>query len=278
MATSGVANRSPALAQGWARPVAAMEATALDPMAIPAAPGGAAVVRQAEFEGEFVVAWSHVVKRALPLMEQVFEDSVPGVDLQLRATSARSAAGWVLDGKAEAAVIHGDLTPGERDRGLVAWPVADHVLAVVAHPSIEFSNIEQPYLKQLLTGTINHWSWVGSNAGHVALVLPKPGPLAAFVANEFIPGDALTDKSIRYDTEAEGLIQVASTPGAVGVFSLAATRGMDDVKVLMVDSREPAAPYLRGGHYPFGATVYLVCRGTPTGDTRALHDVMLGRR
>lgn len=242
--------------------------------AMPAMPAPAGEsVRTSVFVGELALAASSVATQAAPWMESFYE-KVTSIDLQVRTTSNRAAVRWVLEGQVEAALIAGPPTRSELDQGALARPVTDLTLAVVAHPSVEFSNIDLSYLKQLLTGTIDHWSWVGSDAGHVALVLPKPGKMAGFVARAFIPGDALTDKSIRYADETEGLLQVRQTPGALGVFRLATIQDVEGVRLLHVDGRTPGAKFVRGGHYPFGATIYVVTRGAPNAKAQALAQVL----
>jgi len=240
---------------------------------LPAAPGGAAPIREREELGsdQLVLACDRVTTRLLEPLEYAFEQFAPQIDLSVVTSAGRSPLEKVARGEAHAAIVAVSGLEQLEDRsGLTEWPVADHILALGIHPDVNLPNIAGHELRRLLTGETRHWSWLGSNAGHISLVLPQPGADAGLVGRLFAPGDALTDRALQAMNEMQAVDRLSRLEGGVAVVSLAALRRAPDTRVVAIDGLVPNVPAFRSGAWPYGVPVRLVCRGYPAGDVETL--------
>ena len=243
---------------------------------IPPAPGGSAPLRDhGQSSGVVTVSCDATALRLVvePLRAALARD-LPDLTFEFTASNARNAAALVLRGSSEGALVADLLLPDEHRHGLQQWPVGDHVLALVLHAGVRLEDLPSGHVRLLFTGQTNHWSWLGSDAGHVTLLLPPVGPDLDLLAELFASGSRLTDQAVRTRSDLEVIDLLLRTEGAVGIVSLPALERTRDTRVVSIDGVKPDALSFRTSAYPFGRTVHLFTPGPPKGNLLALREYL----
>ncbi len=243
-----------------------------------AAPAGEVAVRSEEAPRRLLaVTLGLGVAEFLPAdLEDAFEREQSAFDLTRATASGRDAIDLVQVGRADAAIVLGDLSARDVRAGLRQHELGHEVFALATGPQRTVHNLSQLQVRQLLTGQTGHWSCFGSDAGGVALVLPT-GAVAERAARALIPGDPFPDRGVvRTELDEQVFDQLLRTPGAVGVVRLAAARRAPEIRLLAIDTVLPTAEAFAASTYPYGQRLILVVAGPGNEATARLLQFLRG--
>ncbi len=186
----------------------------------------------------------------------------------------------------DTAIAERSLRAGEADLALLSWiqetgdpplwshPFAADGIAVVAHPTVPFTETGLAHLQEIFRGQVQEWG------GEVLTVVSREegsGTRAAFESVVLGHYDAALTAVVMPSSRA-AVQYVARTPGAIGyVSTLRLTEAdADRVRVLLVEGALPTASALSDGTYPLSRRLYLATVAEPTGEAREFAQWVLG--
>lgn len=193
---------------------------------------------------------------------------------------------WVsisLVGVYGSALAEQTLRAGGADIALLSWlegsgtgaplwsqPFARDGIAIIAHPSIPFTETGFIHLQEVFRGRVQEWG------GTVLTVVSREagsGTRAAFESRVLGGHETTLTAVVMPSSEAVGAY-VASTPGAIGyVSTLQMGTG---VIVLPVEGSEPTEETIADGSYPLARPLHLATVGEPAGEAREFAQWVLG--
>ncbi len=211
---------------------------------------------------ELARAWN----RAHPRLRVLVEPSVGS------GGGARAA----LDGAVDLGMVSRPLSEEEQRRGLVAFPVARDAVVLAAHPALPVDGVSSAELVDMVAGRRGEFP-----DGTLVTVLLRERQESANVALErVVPAlaaareDACATRRWRvlYHDDAMGEA-LASTPGALGVFSMGvALSGRLPLKLLSIDGSAPSPAALADGTWRASRVLAFVARPDRAARVRAFLD------
>ena len=199
-----------------------------------------------------------LVREALALLRP----RTPGTTWLLE-DSVGSAGGVaaVADGAVDVGLVSRPLNDAERALGLEVETVATDAVVVAAHPDVAVEGLGADQLRALYSGKTRTFP----DGSHASVLLRDRGESANGVLERAVPGltaGRTGDLPFRVLFHDAAMVEaLASTPGAIGVSSLALLSGAQArLKVLALDGLRPDADALEQGRWPATRPISLVYR------------------
>jgi phosphate transport system substrate-binding protein len=167
----------------------------------------------------------------------------------------------VADGAVDVGLVSRALNDSERSLGLEVATVATDAVVVAAHPDVGVDGLSSDQLRALYAGAVRTWP----EGAHASVLLRDRGESANAVLERAVPGLTASRKEGTHFRvlfhDAAMVEALASTPGALGVSSLALLTGAQArLKVLALDGLRPDARALEAGTWPATRPISLVFR------------------
>lgn len=197
-------------------------------------------------------------------LKKAYEEKYAGTSVTLAEEGSDAALKALLDGKVDVAAIGRSLTAEEKQKGLVATPIARHKIAIIVSPNNPFTgNITFEQFAKLFRGEIKDWSELGGAPGPIRFV-DRPNfsdtrqafrPYPVFQKVPFKAGG--NTKQIAKDSTGE-VIQALGTDG-IGYAIADQVLDRQDVRIISMHKTLPDDP-----RYPFSQPLAYVYKGTPS--------------
>jgi phosphate transport system substrate-binding protein len=179
-----------------------------------------------------------------------------------------------LSGTADIGMSSRELTQGEKDSGLVPFEVARDALAIIVNPKMKYAISSRVTIEKIFRGQITNWHQLGSALPNKTIVLV--GRTGASGTYAFFKEAFLLNKykqSSRTKTySSNGLVRsaVARDQYAIGYVSMAFLNS--SVKGLKLNGYFPTKANALSGKYPYVRGLYLVTKGTRSGEAKTFMD------
>lgn len=194
---------------------------------------------------------------------RAFAAAGAGHDLAPMPCPDRDAIEQMMQGRADFAVIGGNLSVRDQQAGLRQTRLGVELFALAVAAPSPVRSLTSSQVRKVLTGEVRSWNELGYAGGAVVVYVPADGGRRERAAKVLIPGDALATSCIA--TDDDQLPQVLGNPGALGVVRVGAEPPGDGVRLLQIDWSAPTLDAFVFGAYPFAMPVTLVTAGQPAG-------------
>lgn len=182
--------------------------------------------------------------------------------------------GNTLKNEIELAFVQRNLTPDEKDAGLVGFAYARDGVAIIANAKNPVSDLTVEELKNIFAGKTA--TWEDGNA----IVAYTEDPIN-FSARECFEGLVLEEDSfgpnVSVSQEQSVVDSVIKDVRAIGYVSAIELADRDGLKVLTVNGVGPTFENISDKSYPISRTFSLVSQGQPTDQTKAFIDFVLSK-
>jgi len=224
---------------------------------------GTSPVEDTETSGRISIAASTDAQQLLAQEVASFRVTYPQAVLELRPPeSSGQVLGALLGGRADLAAAGRELEDEERNMArragieLEGHRVAQDAVCLVVPEASPLHNLTVGEVRKIWRGEVRRWSAFGGPDAAIVPVLP---PLASDLARAFAQR-VMDDSTMKAPSEVEAsdsavAARVASTPGAIGVVSLAraAAPGVRALAISPLEGLgyvEPDMESVHGGTYP----------------------------
>lgn len=215
---------------------------------------------------------AHVVDGQLA---QGFAAAVPERDRNFAPCPDRDAIDLMMVGRAEFAVIGGQLSAREQQAGLRQTRLGIELFALAVAKDAPVRSLTRAQVRQIFTGEIDSWQQLGLRGGAIVPVVPSESKLAERAARTLMPGDSFTERAVKVASNRHVADQILRQEGAIGIVRVT-DQAMTGVKLVQVDWCPPTVEAFDYGTYPFGIAVQLVTSGPVAGDARRFLDFVRG--
>lgn len=192
-------------------------------------------------------------------LEDAFEETHPGIDLEFLEAQDRSCIGSVIMQNMPAAIVGMPLSRNEQNRGLVTKIIGYHIAVLIVHRDNDLTTLFSNQLDMVLDGRISNWSELGRQHLEIQPVFEHPShrsdPAARLLR---MTGKAAQAAALLRNGD-QVIHYVSREPRGLGIVSLAELEShAGQVNYLEIDTVRPnVVNYLRGA-YPLGCTFWLV--------------------
>jgi hypothetical protein len=223
------------------------------------------------FPSAAAVAVGNEAARMLPpALWPAFAASGARFALAQEPCSDRDAVEWMMLGRAELAVISGQLSRSDARSGLRETRLGVELFGLVVPAESPVRSLTHRQVRQLLTGEVTSWRQLGVAGGDLLAVVPSDPALAARAAKALIPGDPFAKCCLPVASDQHVVDQLLRNPGAVGVVRVTAAPRDAGTRWLQIDWTTPSADAFSYGTYPFGLPLTMVTAGAPGATAAAL--------
>lgn len=197
--------------------------------------------------------------------EALLETECPDLMPELLGGSDRGAVDMVIAGLADAAVVVGEISAEQRDRGACSVVLGHHVVVLATQQGSPVRSLTNAQVRGLLNGSVRSWQKIAYQRGAIEVLLGPEGQRSSRSRRLLIAGDPYAPGAVRTGSEQEVLDRVSVDPLSVGVVSLASLDQQSGARAIAVNGVRPDAPGFEAGWYPHGFSVRLVysCNASP---------------
>lgn len=229
-----------------------------------------------------------VASDASRLVEALLEASLgarqDGIEGMPSVAVMEEGAAYValINGEVDGAVVLRPPAPAEQtaaagdgllpNADLLQRALARDTIVLAVHLDHDIDVIGFDDAVALLTGERDRWTGLGADLGVTVVVPPRRDSARALVVVDLLAGRAMSGSAVELTNARAIADRIRSTPGAIGVTSLAAADGTRAVSL-----RTPLGQILephtssQTGEWPLARTVLLVSQGTSHPQVEALY-------
>ncbi len=225
-----------------------------------------------------VVTGSSTVAPVVAEAAARFEQSHPGVRIDVQTGGSSRGIADVLSGVAALGMISRELTADETE--LVAHPIAVDGVGVIVHRDNPISSLDRQQLIDIYTGKTNNWMSFGGSDSRITLISKAEGRATLEV---FLGYTGLDSADIKADViigeNQQAIKTVAGNPLAIAYVSIGAAASEagagTPVKLLSCDGVAATSATVASGAFPITRPLQLVSRGELPPAARAFLDFLM---
>jgi phosphate transport system substrate-binding protein len=161
----------------------------------------------------------------------------------------------------------------EEAKSLTAVVVARDGIAIVLNPANQISNLSTDQVKDIFNGKATNWSQLGGATAPVTVVSREAGSGTRSSFEQILGGITLTKDALIQDSNGTIRETVANDPNAVGYLSHGLLNAK--IKAIKIDQVDCTTETVIGGSYKLVRPIYLLVKGTPTGEVKNFIDYIL---
>lgn len=158
----------------------------------------------------------------------------------------------VANGSLDVGAVARELTDEEKSLGLRHTALSNDAIIVAVHPGCGVRGLSTEQVRDIYAGRYTNWRQLGGNNVPIVVLDRNEDESAKIAFRKHVLGASLTITSSAgvLSLEPDMIEAVASTPGAIGYFSLsAATAQGTRVQVLDLDGVVPSVANVHAGRY-----------------------------
>ncbi len=226
-------------------------------------------------ENEITIAGSTSVQPFADKWAEVFMSEHPGCAVNVQGGGSSAGIQAAKSGAADIGTSSRDLKPDEKD--LTEIVIARDGLAIIVHPDNPLRGLSLDQVRQIFTGQIPRWKYLGAADAAVTVVTREEGSGTRGAFQELVMGKSRIFKGAIVE-DSNGTVReiVANDPNAVGYISLGLVN--DRVKVLLLDGVEPTGENILSGRYRLVRPFLFLTRGAASGRSGEFIDFVLSAK
>ncbi|MGC6489079.1 MAG: substrate-binding domain-containing protein [Planctomycetota bacterium] len=179
--------------------------------------------------------------------------------------SDREAVERVAVGRADAALIRGQLCSRDVQRGLRPTQLGVELFALFVPASSGVSSLDPRQVRRIFTGQVTDWRELGFAAGVITPIVPADRGAGERAARLMIPGDRFAASCLAAGSREQVEELLRERPGGVALVRVPAGPPSPQLRAVPIDQVSPSAAAFGYGSYPYGVPLQLVTVGAPTG-------------
>jgi phosphate transport system substrate-binding protein len=221
---------------------------------------------------EVIVAGSTSIQPFADRWAEVFDKKHPGVFVNIQGGGSSAGIQAAKSGAADIGMSSRALKLDEKD--LLEIIVAHDGLAIIAHPSNPVHGLRQIEVRQIFSGEIPNWSYLGGPDKPITVVTREEGSGTRGAFQELVMGkERIFRGAIVQDSNGTVREIVANDPNAIGYISL----GLVDrrVRTMALDGVAPSEASINAKTYKLVRPFLFVTRGELSGLAREFVDFIL---
>lgn len=206
-----------------------------------------------------------------PLASEIakrFEESHPGVRVDVQTGGSSRGVNDALSGAADIGMVSRALHPGEGD--LIPFTIANDGVGITLHRDNPVRALSDSQVVAIYTDRVNNWKEMGGRDAPITVINKAEGrsTLELFLEHFDLENPQVQADVVIGDNQQE-VKTLVGNPGAIGYVSIGAAefeaeRGTP-IKLLPLGGMEATAENVRNGSFPLSRPLNLVTRGEPTG-------------
>lgn len=231
-----------------------------------------------DHENRLVLTGSSTVA---PLMSEIaakFEQSHPGVRVDVQSGGSSRGVADVRRGLADIGMISRDVKPEESD--LIPFTIARDGICMIVHRDNPVASLTDEQIVAIYTGKIDDWNQVGGKDAPITVVNKAEGRSTLELFVEYFGSGHfdLDSESIQADVvigdNEQGVKTVAGNPDAIGYVSIGTAQydaAVDvPIKLLPLSGVEASIANVANGTFALSRPLNLVVTSQPTGLAKEL--------
>ncbi len=191
---------------------------------------------------------------------------LPGVDIRSGSYEAQAAS---INAE-HAPYILTHYLPA--DSPFWAAPIGQDGIAVIAHPSIDITNLSEAQLRDIYQGRINRWESLGGPDADIVVFSREKGSGTRSVFQRLVMGRRQTTPNALIALSSEQMLQaISQTAYSIGFISGGYLNSSDSssVHMLTINNVPLSAQNVATSRYPLRTTLFIAGVEDPTGVYRA---------
>lgn len=203
---------------------------------------------------------------------EVFMEKRPGLGVNVQGGGSSAGIQACKSGACQVGMSSRELKQDEKD--LFEIVVARDGLAIVVHPSNPVRGAKLDEIKQIFSGDLRNWKYLGGIDREITVVTREEGSGTRGAFQELVMGKTRIFKgAITEDSNGTVREIVAHDPYSVGFISLGLVN--DQVRALDLNGAVANEENIRNGRYTLVRPFLFVSRGEPTGLAKEFVDFVL---
>ena len=201
----------------------------------------------AALSGTVNTAGSTSMKDVMAVLEEVFEEKYPDVNINYTGSGSGAGIEGATSGTCDIGLSSRALSEDEKENGAVENIVALDGVALVVNPENGVEDLTVEQIAQIFTGEITNWSELGGEDGQIAVFGREAGSGTRGAFEEIVGVEDACKYTNEYSSTGDVIGNVASNPNAIGYASLSAVD--DTVKAVKVAGVAPTEATVKDGTY-----------------------------
>jgi phosphate transport system substrate-binding protein len=161
----------------------------------------------------------------------------------------------------------------EDAKALSATVVARDGIAIVVNPANRIADLTTQQVKDMFNGKIRNWKELGAADATITVVSREAGSGTRSSFEQIITDITLTKDALIQDSNGTIRETVANDANAVGYLSHGLLN--EKIKAVKIDGQECTNETIAAGKYTLVRPIYLLVKGTPTGEIKNFIDYIL---
>jgi phosphate transport system substrate-binding protein len=152
----------------------------------------------------------------------------------------------------------------------ISTSIARDAVCILVNKANPITSIKLSQLKDIFTGKLKDWSYLGINENPIVLVRRNDNSgTALHFKMRVLEGEEFESSSIIQSTVEELLEFIEENPNAIGFSGLIHSK---DARIIAVDDVLPTKENVKNGRYPLSRYLHLYTISTPTGAVKDFID------
>jgi phosphate transport system substrate-binding protein len=152
----------------------------------------------------------------------------------------------------------------------ISTSIARDAVCILVNKANPITSIKLSQLKDIFTGKLKDWSYLGINENPIVLVRRNDNSgTALHFKMRVLEGEEFESSSIVQSTVEELLEFIEENPNAIGFSGLIHSK---DARIIAVDDVLPTKENVKNGRYPLSRYLHLYTISTPTGAVKDFID------
>lgn len=203
------------------------------------------------------ISGSTSVTEVMDVLAEIYQKENPNVEIDVNGIGSSAGIKAAASGVTDLGMASRDLTPSEKELGLVEHVIAKDGIAVVVNPTNAVTSLTTDQIKNLFDGSVENWQQVGGSDNNVVVASRESGSGTRGAFEELMH---LTKKINNFNVSTitrHGLIAsgngiekttVANNQQAIGFISLGSVDS--SVKTVDVNGAKATVQNVINGSYP----------------------------
>ncbi|MCX6568961.1 MAG: phosphate ABC transporter substrate-binding protein [Candidatus Aminicenantes bacterium] len=203
---------------------------------------------------------------------EVFMEKRPGIGVNVQGGGSSAGIQACKSGACQIGMSSRELKGDEKD--LFEIVIARDGLAIVVHPSNPVRGVKLADVKQIFSGDLRNWKFLGGEDREMTVVTREEGSGTRGAFQELVMGKTRIYRgAITEDSNGTVREIVAHDPNAIGFISLGLVN--EQVRALELDGAVGNEENIRNGSYKLVRPFLFVSLGEPTGLAKEFVDFVL---
>ena len=233
---------------------------------------GLSSCRGSRSQNDLIVAGSTSIQPFADKWAEVFMEKRPAIGINVQGGGSSAGIQACKSGACQIGMSSRELKTDEKDLREIV--IARDGLAIIVHPSNPVHGATLPQVKQIFSGELANWKYLGGPDKEITVVTREEGSGTRGAFQELVMGKTrIFGGAITEDSNGTVREIVANDPHSIGFISLGLVN--EQVRALALDGVEGSEASIRAGRYKLVRPFLFLTRGEPTRAAREFIDFVL---